>query len=161
MVYQYAREDATEDALNALSQDVDAAVLGATAELSGLGGVDWYGEADWFHYTSGELLGKEEAEDGYALYASGAAYFGALTVLAEAKAYKNTEGVNALAGSEGYELASGPTLEYERVILRTRRRPSIQRHSGGTTVFPLDGAWVPHFEIISLHHDRWLNSSDA
>jgi hypothetical protein len=157
VVYQYAREDATEDALNALSQDVDAAVLGATAELSGLGGVDWYGEADWFHYTSGELLGKEEAEDGYALYASGAAYFGALTVLAEAKAYKNTEGVNALAGSEGYELASGPTLEYERVITEDSAAAVNSNDIQGVRLrFDwMRGAWVPHFEI-SLSRDHEL-----
>jgi hypothetical protein len=157
VLYQFAREDATDDPLNALGQDLDVGVLGATAEFNGLGGMDWFAEGDWFHYTSGELIGKEEAEDGYALYGSTAAYFGPVTMFVEAKSYKNTEGVNALTSSEGYELASGPTLEYERVITEDSAAAVNSNDISGVRVrFDwMRGAWVPHLEL-SLARDKEL-----
>jgi len=157
VVYQFASEDVTEDPLDAFSQDVDAVVVGATSELSGLGGLDWYVEGDWFHYTSGELLGTEEAEDGLALYGSTAAYLGAVTMFVEAKHYKNTEGVNAMTGPEGYELASGPTLEYERVITEDSAAAVNSNDISGVKVrFDwMKGAWVPHLEV-SVSRDREL-----
>ena len=157
VLYQFARTDVTEDALDAFSQDLDAAVVGATAEISGFLGMDWFGEADWFHYTSGELLAKEEAEPGYAFYGSGAAYLGAVTMLVEGKAYKNTEGINALAGSEGYEFASGPTLEYERVITEdSAAAVNSNDIAGGRIRFDwMKGAWVPHLEV-SISRDKEL-----
>jgi hypothetical protein len=157
VIYQFAREDETDDALDALGQGVDASVLGATAQFNGLAGMDWFVEGDWFHYTSGELLGKEEAEDGYALYGSTAAYLGALTIFAEAKRYKNTEGVNAFASSEGYELASGPTLEYERVITEDSSAAVNSNDITGARVRLdwMNGVWTPHLEI-SVARDNEL-----
>jgi hypothetical protein len=157
VLYQFAREDATDDPYTALGQGLDAAVVGATAELNGLGGMDWFVEGDWFHYTSGELLGKEEKEDGYAVYGSTAAYLGPVTVFLEAKRYKNTEGVNAFAGSEGYEVASGPTLEYERVITEDSAAAvnSNDITGGRLRLDWMAGAWMPHLEL-SLARDQEL-----
>ncbi|MCB9746351.1 MAG: hypothetical protein H6740_27490 [Alphaproteobacteria bacterium] len=115
--YTFAREvPGASTALAHYGDPVDALVGGANVELYGVAGVDWYLEGDYYHYRSGDLFQSGEAEPGYAVYGSGSFYPGILSVLIEAKHTKNTERVNALSSLDNYELAVGPTLEYERVI---------------------------------------------
>lgn len=94
----------------AYGQPIDAAVAGGTVEALGLGGLDWFVEADHMVYRAAEI----PVEAGNALYASVAAYPGKASVLVEARRNKDTEYLNNLA--KNYEIAAGPTLEYERVI---------------------------------------------
>lgn len=90
----------------------DAIVGGATVEALGLAGLDWFVEGDVYHYA-GEGLPDEL---GHAIYASVAAYPGRFSVLAEARRAYGTEPINAYAAPDDYEIAAGPTLEYERTI---------------------------------------------
>ncbi|MEE2751630.1 MAG: hypothetical protein VX519_09370 [Myxococcota bacterium] len=98
------------------TEPLDALVGGATLELFGVGGMDWFVEGDVFHHMSSDLYGGEDPELGYAVYGSAAAYVGAATILVEGKRYVDTERLNTLPALEGYEVVSGPTLEDERVI---------------------------------------------
>jgi hypothetical protein len=92
----------------------DAIVGGAGVE-GYTGPVDWYVEGNWFQYREDQLLphGQEPA---YAVYGSMSFYPGPLSVLVEGKRYRNTERMNVHTAPERYEIVSGPTLEYERVI---------------------------------------------
>ncbi len=92
----------------------DALAGGATVEVFGVGGVDWFLEADGFGFPTDTLFGGQETEPGYAVYGSAAIYWGLTTWLVEGKRYKNAERLNSLLGPEFYEVATGPTLEYER-----------------------------------------------
>ncbi|MSP54692.1 MAG: hypothetical protein EXR69_03670 [Myxococcales bacterium] len=113
VMYQFARDaDATGNSLAAYGQPVDAVVGGVTLEALGIGGVDFYVEGDWFGYAAADL----SAPWGGEVYASASAYPGVATVLVEAKVQKNTEVLNTFASPDNYEIAAGPTLEYERVI---------------------------------------------
>jgi len=97
---------------------VDAIVGGATAELVGVGGVDWFIEGDLFHYGEEQPadLGEAAPPLGHAVYASAAFYPGPLVFLVEAKRYYQAERINAVTANELYEIAIAPTLEYERSI---------------------------------------------
>ena len=121
VVYQFARDvDPTHNLLLSYDRPVDALVGGATVEALGIGGVDWFVEGDVFDYAAEDLAAKS----GYEVYLSASAYpgwgngpsSGRSTLQFEAKRQKNTEVINAFAGADNYEFASGPTLEYERVI---------------------------------------------
>ncbi len=111
--YRFARQpDLGQTPFAAYGQDFDAQVAGATVELWGLGGIDWFFEGDLFDHRA-EELGQVP---GYAGYASAAAYPGRLAILFEARRNYNTELINLFAAPDGYEFGSGPTLEYERSI---------------------------------------------
>lgn len=113
VIYQFARDaDVTGNSLASYDQPVDAAVGGATIEALGIGGIDFFLEGDWFNYAAVDLAARSGGE----VYASASAYPGVATVLVEAKIQKNTEILNTFASPDNYEIAAGPTLEYERVI---------------------------------------------
>jgi hypothetical protein len=98
----------------------DAVVGGGTVELSGVGGVDTYLEGDVFSYGKDvpAPFGEDAGNLGYGLYASANAYPGRFVVQVEGKRYYQVERLNSFTapGPELYEVAAGPTLEYERVI---------------------------------------------
>ncbi len=94
----------------AYQSPVGAAVYGGTVEAYGLGGLDWFVEVDGFHYDDANIAVK----GGHAVYASASAYTARHALLVEFRRAWNAEYVNAL--SRGYEITSGPTLEYDRVI---------------------------------------------
>ncbi len=113
VMYQFSRTaDPTFNSLATYANPVDAVIAGASVEAMGIAGIDWFVEADWFEYLASDLV----APNGYEIYASGSAYPGLATVLVEAKRQVNTEVINTFASADNYELSSGPTLEYERVI---------------------------------------------
>ena len=127
VVYNFVSGEGWEEGFTGFSSTPDAVVGGTTAELMGVGGLDWYVEGDVFHYPKGSdvLVGSpcpgQDTEatgacTGYGAYLSTAAYIGSTTWLLEGKRYLGTELVNTLTGNEFYEVASAPTLEYERVI---------------------------------------------
>lgn len=117
VTYTFSRElSEGQSSLARFEQPLDAVVGGASVELLGLLRGDWFVEGDAFGYRSGDLFRDGEAKPGYAVYGSTAYYPGRLAILVEGKRTVNTERLNAFTSAEGYEVASGPTLEYERVI---------------------------------------------
>ncbi|MDP2313894.1 MAG: DUF6029 family protein [Pseudomonadota bacterium] len=111
VVYQYSRGyKAGQDGWRAYAQSVDAWATGASVEALGVKGLDLYFEGDAFGYEAPEIPVK----GGYALYGSLAAYPGKTSILVELRRNKDTEWLNSFTSA--YELVSGPTLEYERVI---------------------------------------------
>ncbi len=93
----------------------DVIIGGATAELVGVGGIDWYLEYDLFNYTTERLAGPNPPL-GHAAYGSLTFYPGATVWLVELKRYLHTNQVNAVLSPELYQVAIAPTLEYERAI---------------------------------------------
>ncbi|MEZ4321426.1 MAG: hypothetical protein R3F61_28400 [Myxococcota bacterium] len=93
----------------------DVVIGGATAELIGVGGIDWYAEVDVFDYV-GDKLTAGGVELGGAAYASASFYPGKTVWLVELKRYVGTNQVNAILSPELYQVAIAPTLEYERAI---------------------------------------------
>jgi hypothetical protein len=117
VVYSFARSpDPDTPGFMQYTQPVDVIVGGATLEGFGLAGIDLIGEFDWFEYRSSDFFGGDEPEPAYAAYLSASAYPGKLVVLVEAKHYVNTERINIYTGTDNYEVAVAPSLEYERVI---------------------------------------------
>lgn len=116
VVYNFVQDTGWKEGFTNLASKPDAVVAGASVEALGLGPTDWYLEGDGYAYPTADLFGGGEHKPGYALYGSGAVYAGRTTWLIEGKRYYQTERVNALLSSEGYEVATAPTLEYERGI---------------------------------------------
>lgn len=117
VVYAFGRAaDIGSNPLGRYDQGIDASVTGASLEVPGLAGIDWYAEANLYGYLAPELAGGDEPLNGHALYASGSAYPGKAIILVEAKTTQDTERLNSLAVPYRYEVANVPTLEYERVI---------------------------------------------
>lgn len=114
VVYDFVSETGLRAGFSEIGTTPDAVVGGATVELMSVGGVDWFVEADGFAYPTDTLFGGASAEPGYGLYGSAAFYPGLTTWLVEVKQYVNAERLNATLGREQYEVAIGPTLEYER-----------------------------------------------
>jgi hypothetical protein len=116
--YAFSRGDEVGTALHRYEDPLDAVVGGVTAEFFGVLGADLFLEADVFSYRADELIaeGELEPENGRALYGSAAWYVGPVTLLVEAKSYRNTEFLNTFTSAQSYEIVAGPTLEYERVI---------------------------------------------
>jgi len=119
VMYRFARElDAELPPMSRYGDDIDLRVVGATAEVLGVAGIDWYLEGDLFDYHGEEMIGDETLErlTGYGVYTSATAYPGNATVQFEAKRTKDTERINTFLGAENWEAAAAPTLEYELVI---------------------------------------------
>ncbi|MSQ02258.1 MAG: hypothetical protein EXR71_10280 [Myxococcales bacterium] len=113
VAYQFVRAlDGALEPLVAYAGDVDAGVVGATVEASGVGPFDLGAEFDWIGYGAHDLA----VQHGYAGYVSASAYPGIASVLVEGKLYRDTEWLNQFASLDGYELSTGPSLEYERAI---------------------------------------------
>ena len=98
------------DATGARAGRIGAGVAGATVEAIGVAGLDLYAEADLYRYDDPAIA----VDSGWAAYVSAVAYPGKLQILAEGRASRNAEYINAF--SRGYEIAAGPSLEYERAI---------------------------------------------
>jgi hypothetical protein len=118
VVYRFGRSaDADRPPAVRYQEDLDAVVSGVTVALPSLAGVDWFVEGDLYDYQNSEISGHEDGGAmGHALYGSASFYPGKTSVLLEAKATRDTERLNTFVTSEGWEVASVPTLEYERVI---------------------------------------------
>lgn len=92
----------------------DVLVGGASAELFGVGGVDWFVEGDLFGYPSDRL--SADGRLGGAAYGSAAFYPGKTVWLVEVKRYTGSQRLNRPLATELYQVAVAPTLEYERAI---------------------------------------------
>ncbi len=94
------------------------AVAGLTTELTSVAGFDWYAEGDVFGFQDmpNALPDSKDDAPGYAAYLSASTYPGPFVVLLEGKRYLQADRVNGLLGPEQYEVATAPTLEYERAI---------------------------------------------
>lgn len=113
VAFQFSRGYyAGQDVVDAWTQPLDAVTAGGNVEAMGIGGIDVYAEGDAFVYRAEEI----PVDSGWEAYLSAAAYPGRASVLFEAKRQKNTEYLNTFAALNKYEMAAGPTLEYERVI---------------------------------------------
>lgn len=119
VIYDFVREAGFGPAFDEVGSTPDAVIGGATAELVGIAGIDWYGEGDVFWYPTDELpttLPGAEDQLGYAAYLSAAFYPGRTIWLVEAKRYYQAQRVNGRLAQELYQVAVAPTLEYERGI---------------------------------------------
>jgi len=159
VAYRFARE-ATDiwEAPASLADPLDMVVAGGTLEWIGLGGMDWFVEGDVFHHFNSDLHGGDAPTLGSALYASTAAYLGVATVLVEAKRYEGTERVNTFSSLEGYEITSGPTLEYERVITEDSAAAVNSNDIAGGRVRVDLAIWEKITPILSVgvHRDNEL-----
>ncbi|MCB9694113.1 MAG: hypothetical protein H6736_20075 [Alphaproteobacteria bacterium] len=115
VAYDFVEDAGLAEGFRQLAGGPDVFVGGTTAEIVGLGGIDWYAEYDVFNYTTDRLAG-ENPPLGHAAYASATFYPGKTVWLVEAKRYSNTQQVNAVLSPELYQVAIAPTLEYERAI---------------------------------------------
>lgn len=94
--------------------------VGATGGVTGIGdAVDLFGEADLFFYGYADRAVAEGAGEplrGYALYGSATAYVGAMTLLIEAKRYKDAQRLVAPGPVVPTQFTQAPTLEHEASI---------------------------------------------
>lgn len=97
-------------------QPIDARVSGADVEIFGLVGIDWYAEGDYFEYLSDKMSSNGEVTDGYTGYMSASMYPENAVVLVEAKVMKDCERINLFTSIDNWEVATPPSLEYERMI---------------------------------------------
>ncbi len=113
VVYRFGRtrDDLGENFVR-YSEPLDVTAEGITLAAAP-GGVDLFAEADVIQYRSDDF---GVSDPGYAAYGSASFYPGKTVVTAEVKRSKNTELVNTFTAADNYEVASIPTLEYERVI---------------------------------------------
>jgi hypothetical protein len=160
VVYSFSRPtDAEAPGFVQYQQPVDVVVGGATVEGFGLLGVDLIAEFDWFEYRSSDFFGGEDPDPGYALYASASGYPGKAVVLLEAKHYVNTERINTFTGTDNYEVAVAPTLEYERVITEDSSAAVNSNDITGVRLrvdYPVKpGVLMPYISVASFH-DREL-----
>lgn len=116
VVYSFADDPGWKNGFTAMASTPDAVVAGGNIEVQGLGPTDWYFEADGFAWPTADLWGGGDRRAGYAMYLSTAIYTGRTTWLVEGKRYYQAQRVNASLAPELYQLAFGPTLEYERQI---------------------------------------------
>ena len=116
VTWDFVSETGFGKGIGQLGKGNDAFVAGTNLEVSSFLGMDWYAETNWYSYPSNTLFGGTPSEPGFAGYASTVAYIGNTTWLLEGKRYKDAERLNALTSSELYEVATPPSLEYERAI---------------------------------------------
>jgi hypothetical protein len=117
VVYNFADEGGWTAGFDNLSGTPDAVVGGASTELMGVAGVDWYLEGNVIGYPTDMLDVVSDDEDlGYGIYGSASFYGPSMTYLVEAKRYSDLERLSRSLSSELYEVAIAPTLEYERSI---------------------------------------------
>ncbi len=160
VAYRFARGDEGGSAWQRYQEPLDAVVGGVTAEFFGLAGLDLYLEADVFAHNAPEWIAEEaeEPENGRAFYGSVAGYFGPVTALVEAKSYRNTEFLNTFTAGQEYEIAVGPTLEYERVITEDSSAAVNSNDIDGLRArvdLSLPAPLVPRVEL-GVHRDREL-----
>lgn len=116
VVYDYVDEPGWKGGFDQLGTTPDVVIGGATAELVGLGGIDWYVETDLFGFPTDVAFGGEDPALGHAVYGSATAYLGPTVLQIEGKRYHQAERPNTPLATELYEIVVGPTLEYERWI---------------------------------------------
>jgi hypothetical protein len=140
---------------DAWTRPLGARVAGATVDAPGLAGIDVFAEVDTFFYDEDAI----PVDRGWAAYASAGAYPGRFQVLAEVRAAHAAEYLNAYA--VGYELAAGPTLEYERVITEDSAAAVNSNDIVGGRL-RVDGRWgegehafLPYLALAAFH-DRDL-----
>ncbi|MEC7984439.1 MAG: hypothetical protein VX278_04710 [Myxococcota bacterium] len=108
-------EDVNTSPLVRLEEGLDSAIGGMDVELSDVLGMDWYLEGDLFHYFDRKMQG-EDGPWGYTVYGSASMYTDAAILLFEAKISKDSERINSYCNADQWEIATPPSLEYERVI---------------------------------------------
>jgi len=115
-MYSYAEEVGFADGFAQFTQTPDAIVGGGTVELASVLGIDWTFEGDGYFFPTDVAWGGEDPRPGYAFYGAATWYLGPTTWQLEGKRYRDAERINAPVASELYEVAVGPSLEYERAI---------------------------------------------
>lgn len=152
-------EDADLDRWSRYGEDIDALVGGVSAEGFGLAGLDVYAEADLFRYLSPQFYGEREdvefqARTGHVAYVSASAYPGLAVVQVEAKHSRDSERINAFVTASGWEVATVPSMEYERVITEDSAAAlnSDSVYGGRVRVdySAVGGTVVPYLSAMSL-----------
>jgi len=98
-----------------LEEGFDSSITGVDMEIGGLWDIDWYFEGDLFHYAETNMQGPD-GPWGHTLYGSASIYTDQAIFLIEAKHSKDSERINSYTYADQWEIATPPSLEYERVI---------------------------------------------
>jgi hypothetical protein len=100
--------------------DTPSWAFGGTLAVNGIGdALDLFAEADGFFYGYEVLASAETAGEplrGYAIYGSATAYIGSMTLLIEAKRYKDTQRLIRPGPIVPLQYTQAPTLEHEASI---------------------------------------------
>ena len=151
VVYDFTTDEGWQAGFEELADGPDVVVGGGTVEALGLGPTDWFLEVDGFAFPDDRVFGGEPKAPGFAAYLSTAIYAGKTTTLVELKRYRNAERVNGLLAPELYEIAIGPTLEYERAITEDSSATVNSNNSFGgrvrTDVAAVPGVLTPYASL--------------
>ncbi|MBT3223382.1 MAG: hypothetical protein HN348_30290, partial [Proteobacteria bacterium] len=155
VTYDFAEETGWAKGATTIGSGADAFVAGGNLK-STTAGIDWFVETDWYRYPSEILFGGSEPENGFAGYGSAAFYWGATSWLVEAKRYKNAERLNTLVAQEQYEVATPPSLEYERAITEDSAAAvnSNDQWGGKIRTDVMIGQAMPYLSLAIIRDDE-------
>ena len=142
-----------------IDEPVDATIVGMDAEVYGLAGLDWYFEGNVFQYYDEALSEGGEHETGYTGYVSASAYPGILVVLLEGKISKDSERINLYTSIDNWEVATPPSLEYERMITEDSSATVNSNDVIGGRIrvdVPIKPAVFTPYVAVSAFHDKDL-----
>ena len=148
-----------ESGILRLEEPIDATIVGMDAELYGLAGLDWYFEGNVFQYYDDALSEGGEHEMGYTGYVSASAYPGILVVLLEGKISKDSERINLYTSIDNWEVATPPSLEYERMITEdSSATVNLNDVIGGRirVDVPIKPSVLTPYVAVSAFHDKDL-----
>lgn len=140
-------------------EPIDATIVGADIELYGLAGIDWYLEGNLFQYQDTALSEGGDHPTGYTGYLSASAYPGILVVLFEGKVSKDSERINLYTSIDNWEVATPPSLEYERMITEDSSATVNSNDVIGGRVridYPIKPAVLTPYTSVSLFYDQDL-----
>lgn len=157
MVASFGRAKDREDpAIFRYDDPISASVTGADIEIFGLGGIDWYFEGDLFQYKADELSDFGEVPLGYTGYSSASMYPGSWVVLVEGKVSKDSERINRFTSIDNWEIATPPSLEYERMITEDSSATVNSNDVYGVQIradYPLRPAVLTPYVSVSVLRD--------
>ena len=148
-----------ESGVRRYEEAIDATIVGADAELYGVAGLDWYFEGNVFQYYDDALNEGGEHETGYTGYVSASAYPGILVVLMEGKISKDSERINLYTSIDNWEVATPPSLEYERMITEDSSATVNSNDVIGGRIrvdVPIVPAVFTPYVAVSAFHDKDL-----
>jgi hypothetical protein len=130
--------------------------VGGTAAVNGIGdAVDLFAEADGFFFGYADRATAESSGEplrGYALYGSATAYVGPMTLLIEARRYKDAQRLVQPGPVVPTQFTQPPTLEHE---------PSITEDINGSVQSNDITGWRAQAEFWSLKTDTTMTVSFA
>jgi hypothetical protein len=133
--------------------------MGADAEIYGFAGIDWYLEGNYFQYSDAALSESGEHPNGYTGYISASMYPGPVVILVEGKVSKDSERINMYTSIDNWEVATPPSLEYERMITEDSSATVNSNDVIGGRIqidYPIRPAVLTPYTSLSMFLDRDL-----